>query len=1081
MEKKLIYTTSCYRDMVQKIWMTLRLIVFLFFVSLIQVSASVYAQNTKSTGENSQQTEHIIKGRVTDQSGTSIPGASVVVKGTTTGVSTDSDGNFSIVLPTGAKSLIISFVGMKSQEIALGNKTTLKVVLNEDVVALDEVVAIGYGTVRKSDLTGSVAKIKFEDVGQTTNGTIEQMLQGKMAGVQITQNSGAPGEGVTFLVRGANSLSGTNSPLVVLDGYPVETGNVATNIGNGNEFMSGSPMGNALSRINPNEIESVEILKDASATAIYGSRGANGVVLITTKRGKAGKEHIEYNFRTDFSSLDHHLSVLRAGDYYNYINEGYINTDKPAPYSGTAYTGVASATTLNRLNQDVDWQNEIFQTAVSQDHQVIISGGNDDLKYAIIGGYTKMEGIVKYASQFERGSIRVNLDRKVGKRLTLGTNISGSMTTNHAIPQSPLNGNIAASAILGAIFSEPIDTPYNADGTININYSGNPVQVLQKNVDITLSRSIVLNAFADYKITKDLKFRVNGGTNYNNSIRDFYAPRGTYLGDQMQGGAYQGNVNQQNYLVESTLNYSKTLATKHRIDAVAGYTYQKWQNRQLGIQANKFANDNLLFYNLGSANTLNSPRTSFQEYALASVLGRVNYVYDNRYMITFTGRNDGSTRLAEGHKWSFFPSAALGWNIHNEKFMAGIKPVISELKVRASVGNSGNQSIGVGQTQSFLSTTISMVNGAQTTGYMPGNMANPLLGWETTKQYNLGLNIVLFKGKYTFAFDYYKKLTTDLLLNAPVPLSTGYATYAMNSGEIENKGYEFEAGARLLTKALKWNVSANVSINRNKILDLGMSTSITGPTFNAGGNNNQPWNKSIVGHPIGTTFGYVFDGIYQTQKEIDNSPYDASAKAEPGLWKFKDISGPNGVPDGLITSADQTIISDPYPKFTYGVTNDFSYKAFSLSFLIMGCQGNQITNINNAVLTGMDVATYPQNIIYKAYNNRWTGPGTSNSYAKPNYRGIPFYGRVNSSLVEDGSFIRLKNITISYALPVKRLNLIQSAKVFVTGTNLITITKYSGFDPEVNSRGQFNALATGMDYGTIPQVRSYSMGLNVSF
>ncbi len=1023
----------------------------------------------KETFSGSQQ-QKSVTGKVTDSAGSLLPGVTVIIKGTTKGIITDVNGTYSLPGVPENSILQFSFVGMKTQEIKVGNKTSINVIMEEETVGIEEVVAIGYGTVKKSDLTGSVAKVKTEGAEAIPNSSMEQMLQGKAAGVQIIQNTGAPGEGMTFQVRGANSMSGNNQPLVVLDGYPLETGNASTSIGSdGVAFLGDSPAGNALAGINPNDIESVEILKDASATAIYGSRGANGVVLITTKRGKKGKERIEYNFRSDVSMLRKQIDVLNAEQFMTYMNEAYVNSGRVIPYTPNSF-GTYS---------DNNWQDQVFQTSHSQDHQLTISGGKDDMKYAIIGGYTDLEGIVKYSSRFKRASVRINLDRNIGNRITIGTNITGSLTYNQSVMQSPTNAsNVNGSAILGTLFGRPIMTAYNEDGSINL-FDGNPVTIAKLTTNETNTRNVILNAFGELSITKDIKLRVNGGTNYNQSLRDAYFPRGTYSGNQKSGAAYYGEGLNQNFLVENTLTFNKQILKKHRINAVAGYTYQNWFNRQFGISVSNFANDHLSFYNLGNANILEKPKTVYQKSALSSFLGRVNYTFDNRYMFTLTMRSDGSTRLADGYKWVLFPSMALGWNVHNENFLKRIK-AISELKLRASYGVSGNQSVAVGQTQSYYTAIQSMVNGNAVTGYSQGNLANNQLGWETTSQLDLGFNLGVLQNRFTLGFDYYKKSTTDLLINTPLPLSSGYTSFTKNSGEVQNTGYEFEFGAVILKGKVKWNTSGNLSINRNKVISLGDFASIAGPSFNLYGIVSTNWHIAMPGQPIGAFYGYKLDGIYQTQEEIDNGPVETVTGVQPGLWRFKDVSGPNGTPDGKIDSNDRTIIGNPNPKFTFGWNNSLTYKNFGLSFFIMGCVGNDLLNLNNFVLTSMDASMSPNNLTVEAYNNRWTGPGTSNFYAKPTYAGGVFYKRATDAMVEDGTFYRLKNVTFSYEVPVKKLGIFRSVRIFATGTNLITITSYSGFDPEISSRGM-NAMSPGVDLGAIPQTRGYSFGLNLNF
>lgn len=1012
-----------------------------------------------------------ISGVVTDKNGATIIGASVLLPNSGIGTMTNINGEFILNVPSDGI-LQVSYIGYVTEKVPINGQTKLSIQLTEDTKLLNEVVVVGYGTIKKSDLTGSVSQIRTDGIGNAPNTTMEQFLQGRVSGVNISQNTGAPGSGMSFVIRGSNSLSGNNQPLFIIDGMPIESGDQTPKVGMSTGFQSETEGGNALAGINPNDIESVEILKDASSTAIYGSRGANGVVIISTKRGKKGKDKISYSFRQDFSQLQKKINVLGTKDYMDYANEAYFNSLKPMPFTTADYEKYASTNT--------DWQDQIFQLGLTQDHQLSLSGGDDKLKYAISGNYTDQEGIVKYASRFQRGSVRINLDRFVGSRLKFGTSLSAIITMNNAAAQAGTNGNPGGSAILGGLLTRPIDKAFMDDEQLDVNLSGNPILVLQRSKDVTNVKNVLFNAFGEYTLADGLKFKINGGANYYRSIRDTYSPRGTYYGDQNAGAAYRGDNDNFNYLIESTLSYNKTFNKKHRINAVGGYTFQRWQYRSLGITALQFPNDNLYYYNLGNANAIVTPRTTYGEYALESVLGRANYSFNERFLATITIRNDGSTRLAEGYKWAMFPSFALGWNVHSEPFIKRNIHELSELKLRASYGTSGNQSIGVGATKATYIGNYSVLNGVPVFGYQLGNLSNSLLSWEKTKQFNIGVDLGLLENRFTFGFNYYYKITTDLLFQKPIAPSTGFTTYSSNAGEIENTGYEFELGAHLLSsQEFKWNLSGNLSINRNKVLSLAGQSDLQGPIGYFNG-LNQSLHISRVGYPIGSFFGYKFDGLYQNQAEITNGPDDSAVKPEPGLWKFKDFSGPNGVPDNKITAADQTIIGNPYPDFTFGINNNFSYKRFSLAIFIMGSIGQDVINLNRYILNGMDIGMYPNNISQEAYDNRWTGEGTSNTYAKPRNINLPFYKRFSDFLVEDASFIRLKNVTFSYEVPVEKLKFLKKLSVFVTGTNLITITNYSGYDPEISSQGN-TAQSPGLDFGAIPMQRVYSCGINLGF
>ncbi|GAB2796486.1 TonB-dependent receptor [Rhabdobacter roseus] len=1010
--------------------------------------------------------EQTVKGRITDEAGASLPGVSVVVKGTQRGTTSNADGEFELSVPGSSSVLVFSFVGYQSKEMTVGSQTTLAISLLPSDNALEEVVVVGYGSVRKSDLTGSVAQLKMDGTNELPVTSVEQMLQGRVSGVQITQNTGAPGGGISFLVRGANSVTGSNEPLVVIDGYPVESGSTRPNLGNRDGF-SDTPGNNALANLNPNDIESVEILKDASATAIYGSRGANGVVLITTKRGQAGKERIEYNFRYDLSQLPRKIGVLNTEDYMAYSNEAYLNSGRDSVFN---YLALA-----NSRGDNFNWQDVIYRTSKTQMHQVSVSGGDERLRYMIAANYLSQEGIITN-SGFNRGTVRANLDRQVNKRLKVGLNFNGAMSKTTSVPQSTSNGNISGSVVAGAIFSRPLDKPYTDDEELDLALIGNPATLITLSEDDNRDRTVLLNLYAEYEIADGLKFRLNTGVNDRQTLRQTYSPRGTYYGTQNGGQAYQGVSGAFNYLTEYTLSYNKDITDRHRVNAVGGFTWQEWTARGLGITVRQFPNDNLTYHDLQSGNTIEKPATNTQQWALASWLGRVNYSFDNKYLVTFTGRTDGSTRLAPGSKWSFFPSVAVGWNIHNENFMKGLTQ-ISEFKIRASYGMSGNQSIGVGSTNARLNTVSAVADQSIVVGYTQASMANNSLGWERTAQSNLGADISLFDHRLRLGFDYYKKRTTDLLLNLQIPPSTGFTTYATNVGEIENKGLEFELEGRIFRGLFRWDASGNISFNRNKVIHLGELPRMTGSTFGVN-NLSQPLHIALPGYPIGSYFGYRIIGVYQTQEEITAGPSDP-ARPTPGDYKYADLGGPNGVPDGQITADDRTVIGNPYPDYIFGLTNNFSWKNLTLSVLFQGSVGQDIINLNRHQLDAMNRVS-SNNVRQEAWDNRWTGPGTSNTYAKPTTFGYPFQGRFTDFIVEDGSFVRLKNITIGYNIPVQKLKFVRSFRVFATGTNLLTFTNYKGYDPEISGKGG-NAMTPGVDYGSIPQMKVYSAGFNVGF
>lgn len=1011
---------------------------------------------------SSLQQEREITGQVTDESGNPLEGVTVTNRSNGAIVMTDAKGNYRIKVSAGNATLVFSILGYERQERTVGTQQVINLAMKPMVSDLDEVVVVGYGTIRRSDLTGAVSKISTERVSDRPTTSIEQFVQGQVPGVQITQNTGAPGGGVSFLVRGANSLSGSNQPLVVIDGYPVDADNGSVKASDGSQsgYLGELPNDNALANLNPNDIESVEVLKDASATAIYGSRGANGVVLITTKQGKADRDRVEYTFRYDLGKLPKLIDVLNTRDYIDYSNEAYVNAGQDSIYTETQIPEL--------LETNISWQDLIYQTSRSQNHQLSISSGKDKTKYALMMGYLGQEGIVK-ASKYDRGSLRLNLDREISKKFKVALNVSGTISNNKAAMQSSNRTDPSTSIVHGALRSRPLESPFTAEDEIDQSYIGNPLTLITLADDQNRMTTLLANFTADYTLTKGLVFRLRGGVNNADSRRNFYHPRGTTLGNLEGGYAYRGDIGSFNYLTEYTLNFNRTIAEKHRFNAVAGYTWQEWKNSTFAINAMNFPNDGLLYYSLSSANTVSKPITSTTKWALASYLARVNYTFDNRYLFTLTGRADGSTRLAPGNKWQFFPSVAVGWNLHNEPFFHA-SDGFSNAKLRASFGLSGNQSIAVGATQAKLNPTTGIVEQSIKTGYILANLANENLHWETTRQYNVGLDL---GGRiWDFTFDMYMKQSHDLLLSLTIPPSNGFSTYNTNVGKVENKGLEFGVGIHDFLKGdLQWDVSGNFSLNRNKITDLGQINSFAAPPFNAVG--NQSLNIARVGSPIASFYGYRIIGIYQHEAEVENSPTDPTVPV-PGSFKYEDLNN-----DGQISDQDREIIGNPYPDFIFGLTNNWLYKGLSLSVFLQGSIGQDVINANRYYLDALGRGVQ-SNVSQEAYDNRWIGEGTSNKYPKASMLADPFGSRFSDFIVEDASFVRVKNVTLSYTLRQGLIPGVQSLRVFLSSDNLFTFTNYSGYDPEINSRGD-NAQTQGIDSGSIPQYRTFSVGINVGF
>ncbi len=1025
-----------------------KLMRLLLFANIFLFSISVFAQ------------EVTVSGNVKSKSNSEpLIGVNVLVKGTLKGTQTDFDGHFTLNDVNANATLVLSSLGYKTQEVKLNEQTNLSIQLEEDAESLDEVVVIGYGRVKKSDLTGSVSQVSFTNQSMEAVTSADQLLQGKVSGVQIIQSSGAPGAGLNFVVRGGNSL-GSNQPLIVLDGYPIDSDAGDNGIGS-NIAVNQQPQNNPLANINPNDIESIEILKDASSTAIYGSRGANGVVLITTKRGKTGKDEVEFNYRTDFAQIRKKIDVLNTADFLNYANEGALN-DGLAPVFNQA--AIDSLSTVN-----FNWQDEIYRSAISKDYQLRFSGGNEKSKYSIIGSYSDQEGTIKN-SDFKRGGLRFNYDRKVFDNLNVKLNVSTSKSKSNISLNSATEGLSSGNIVTSALLSQPFQRGFDENGEIDQTTTQNPITLLELTKDLQENTLVIANALVELKLTDNLTLISNTGVNSNEGMRQAYFPRGTFTGDNFGGYAYRNHSNLFNFLSENTLNFVKDFG-KHSVNAVGGFTWQEWNRRSLGASASDFANDNLTYESFQSGNAPGRSFTQHQEWALSSFLARVNYTFKDKYLITATARTDGSTRLAEGNKWALFPSFAVGWKLQNEPFMKDID-VINTLKLRASYGTSGNQSIGVGSTKILLGSEAYVVGGSIVNGSVKNNIANPALGWETTSQFNFGMDLGLWKNKVQLEVNVYKKKTEDLLLNLPIPATTGFRTLPSNSGSVENKGFDLDLKVQIIESPFSWSASGNISVYKNKMLSLGAlgdDAIIFGPNFLPAGNLlGQPIHVAVVGKPIGSFYGYTTDGIYQNAQEVAAGPQADSAK--PGDIRYIDQND-----DGIINGEDRTIIGNPNPDFSFGITNNINYNNFSLSFSIIGVIGNDLANLNRFrmdPLTGV-----LNNVRQEAYDNRWTGEGTSNFYPRASSFSNYYDQRFNTNLVEDGSFIRLKNVNLSYNIDVKS-KWIKSMTIFANATNLLTITDYKGYDPEVSANFS-SGLTPGVDNGTYPQSITVSTGLNI--
>lgn len=1020
-----------------------------------------------------QQANIRVNGAVTSTEGEVLPGVTIGIRGTRRSVVTGEKGRYTINAPQDGI-LTVASIGFRSQEIPINGRQQINITLVPDVTDLEEVVVVGYGTVDKSDLTGSVAQVKMDNVNETKAISVTEALQGKVAGVNIVTNSGEPGGAITFNVRGMTSVTGSNQPLIVIDGQPIESSFDATYAGSGLDGGADIPPADPLAALNTNDIASIEVLKDASSTAIYGSRGANGVVLITTKSGSKGKDRITYSTRWDVSQLPKKLAVLGTYDYMRMKNEAAVNDGSEPVYADMQLDSALMVPNTN-------WQDEIYRNALAQDHQLSFSGRDERQNYLLSGNYADQASIIKNAG-FTKGSLRLNYERNVTPKLTVGLRSFLSVANRDFGLQSNWTGILGSSVVLGALTFNPLQTPYDPEtGDIDDELTNNPLTLLNSVTDKTNIKTVIASFNADYKITKDLTYSLKAGINQVYSLRNIYYPTGTFIGDSAPGGsASRADNSNGNYLVDNILTYKKLIAEKHNINAVAGFSYQYWTREATSVTGLGFPSNTLSYYNLEGAAFPGRTFYSLRDRALQSVIGRVNYSYDRRYLLTLTARYDGSTRLAPGNKWELYPSLGLGWNVSNEEFFKSNVTFMSSAKLRASIGVAGNDNIAIGGSQASYTYNDYPFGQTINPSYIVADFENPTLKWERTTKYNAGIDVGFFKDKLTFSVDYYKHLTADLLINLSLPGSAGYGSYFTNVGKIVNQGLDIEGAYSAAIGDVQLNIGANFSTFSNRILDLGEGNVIYGRGFFAGGAFvlGQPVTAAFVGQQISNFFGFKTNGIYQNQTEIDNDPALANDAArstiKPGMIKYVDVNG-----DGQITGDDKTFIGNPTPDFTFGFNAGISYKALSLRMTILGSYGGELLNLNRWMV-GSNHANTTFNSFTDAYLGRWHGEGTSNLYPRLTTNAVRLQQRLPDWMVEDASFVRLQNVTVGYDFKLPEAWKLGSIKLFVTGTNLLTITNYSGYDPNVNSFGQ-NSLNNGLDLGTLPQPRSYSAGATLTF
>ncbi|QHT71472.1 TonB-dependent receptor [Rhodocytophaga rosea] len=1000
-----------------------------------------------------------VTGKVTDSKGEPLPGVNVLVKNTTIGSVTTQDGNYSVSVPPENTILVFSYIGYITQEITLNGRSGIDITLSEDLQSLEEVVVVGYGTVKKSDLTGSVSSISSVELKAIPVATFDQALQGRAAGVQVVQSTGAPGGGTNIRIRGTSSVNASSEPLYVIDGMLINSNSGETSIG------GRGPAVNPLATINPSDIESIEVLKDASATAIYGSRAANGVILITTKRGKAGKASVNFESYYGVQTVTKKLDLLNATQFAQLVNEANQNAQLTPVYTNPESFG-----------EGTDWQEELFRQAPIANFQLSLTGGNDKTQYAIGGGFFTQNGIVE-GSDLDRYSFRTNLNTDVNEKLKVGVNLSYNRTINNGVLTGP--GPVVQGVVYNALLFNPILPVYDPlrPGGYTFQHDrrdaiANPVAEAKEYISTTTTSRLLGTVFAEYEIVEGLSLRSSFGIDGLSTKSNSFGPNFLKRTENSKGEAGVSTLEALTWLNTNTLTYNKEINQDHTINALLGFEMQQFRNESVNSYAFGFPESRTGWHDIGSADNPQTTTNGELEWSILSYFGRINYSLKNKYLFTLTGRADGSSKFAEGNKYGFFPSAAFAWRVSEEEFMKS-NNFINDLKFRASYGVTGNQAIPpygslalIGQIGQGVFSTSSGSEAFR--GREPVSYPNRNLKWETTKQANIGVDLSVLEGRLGATVEVYHKNTEDLLLGTPIPYTSGFETTLLNIGNVQNRGIDIALNSVNIDGNIRWTTSVNVSVNRNKITNLAREEDIN---LGIGGNILRE------GEPIGTFFGYVFDGIYQTDDEAKNSPVIAGQNPSAGDRRYKDISGPNGMPDGVINDFDRTIIGSAQPDFTWGVNNTLTFKGITLSFFFQGSQGNEMVNQNLGDLANVNGR---QNVLASAGLGRWTPQNPNNTYARALYTAND--NVFSSRFVEDASYLRLKNLTLGYNFPASLLEKIKlsNARIYVSGTNLWTLTDYSGYDPEGNAYGGTTNIV-GVDFGGYPQAKTYTVGLNLGF
>lgn len=1058
----------------------------------------------KNNGLKSGVLQKVISGKVTNSKGETLPGVNVVIKGTTTGTVTDIDGKFSIEVPNLTAILQFSFIGYVTQDIALTGEASLNIIMIDESIGLDEVVVVGYGKQKKREVTGAISSISAMQMKEIAVTSFENAIQGRVAGVDISAPSGEPGSATVIRIRGSGSISASNDPLYVIDGLPISNNSgLQQNIGQRTEAYA-VPKIDPFSSINSADIQSIEILKDASAASIYGSRGSNGVILITTKKGAKNSKQVSFNAYTGYQEATNLPELMNSTELIQYTkesrNNNYLQTYDPTNPASSHYNALFDPNTnagrpavdplyflipekyVTWDGTNTDWLDLVLSKGAISNYNVNVSGGSDNLTYYTSGGYYSEKGTIK-GSGLDRYTFRTTLIADISKKIQVGTSLNFAYSNNQRLPANGPYAANPAGIIYAAMVHSPVIKPYNEDGTPNqmddqsflvgaTTTADNPLAVMAAVHENIKNFRMFGTSYAKYTILENLTFKTSLGIDLDNYQQSYYKGvtllyRGSTKPDPFAQASASSGVN---WLWENTLDYSKKIGDDHAFAFLVGYTAQKQNNELQVVQSSGFPDDQV--QTIGGGIVIGGSSVK-EQWSLVSSLARVNYTFKERYLFTGTIRSDRSSRFGSGNQTGIFPSFSLGWRVDNESFMKNIE-FINEFKVRTSYGLTGNFEIPNYGSIGLLSSSNYVLNNSIISGVGTSTMSNDQLSWESKKQFDIGLDFGLFKDRIFGAVDYYISNTKDLLLNVTVPSSSGFTSALTNIGEVQNKGFEFTLSTKNLVGKFQWMTELNYSTNKNEVLKLGPF----GDPILSVGSAGDIRHITRIGDAVGSYYGYQVVGIYQTQAEIDAAPIDklvgtgVNGGARPGDLQFKDVNN-----DGMITTADRTIIGNYMPDFTYGFTNKFKYKNFDLSLFFQGVQGREILNLTTRHLLNGE-ANFNS---YAEYNNRWISAEEPGNGVIPRAdRNSSLHGnnmRASSFQVEDGSYFRLKNATIGYKMSIPKVS--NEIRVYFSATNVFTLTKYLGFNPEVQQRAG-SSMTPGEDYGAYPISRSYLIGVNVT-